>query len=514
METFSLKLYAKRQKRYGKAHPKLRIFLLSSIQRSHVRIVGKASKKCLSFGVAKKNCRSCKNAIRKKVPATKHKCRKNCTGSSKVMEPFLSLECLQHLKRKGLEVNALTMDDDTSTYARVKRCLFPSLRTNSDKNHVVKNMTNCLYKKYFSYAVSQNQGDPDDIKRNLTAIVPHSYGEHGDCDQKWCRAGDTNYRHSSLPRGKNLTGQAVREDIKKVRDPYTSAKMTEKLATLSTTNPNEHNNMMISRKAPKGSHYSESESLDIRERCPQSITRTYHNKTLPGIRWLPCQSQNSLITPLRSQNLDIGDEHMSIVGNVLVYLMSLAVCDSLYLLFCLTLSFLHCSNTDLSEEAFMYIPNAKVLSDLFSNTAVWLTVCFTLERFIAVRLPMRGKTWCTVSKAKVAILMTFVVCAVNTLPEFFETKIVEISGNYSSHYSGRLTGNDSSCHRQELPEKLTKRYDKKRCVHRPLHHTLRGNSASRQSMTSLTLMSSPSIRSHRRKIHSARRKVLYKMKKL
>ncbi|XP_052768136.1 uncharacterized protein LOC128208626 [Mya arenaria] len=108
------------------------------------------------------------------------------------------------------------------------------------------------------------RGDPDGIKRNLTAIVPHSYGEHGGCDRKWCRAGDANNRHSSLPRGKNLTDQAVREDIEKVIDPNTNAKMTEKLATLSTTNSNENMNMMISRKAAKGSHYSESESLGIR----------------------------------------------------------------------------------------------------------------------------------------------------------------------------------------------------------------------------------------------------------
>ncbi|XP_052777841.1 uncharacterized protein LOC128215166 [Mya arenaria] len=108
------------------------------------------------------------------------------------------------------------------------------------------------------------RGDPDGIKRNLTAIVPHSYGEHGGCDRKWCRAGDANNRHSSLPRGKNLTDQAIREDIEKVIDPYTNAKMTEKLATLSTTNSNENMNMMISRKAAKGSHYSESESLGIR----------------------------------------------------------------------------------------------------------------------------------------------------------------------------------------------------------------------------------------------------------
>ncbi|WAQ96001.1 hypothetical protein MAR_028691 [Mya arenaria] len=194
------------------------LVILSLSQSGHVTIVGKSSTKCLSFGVAKTNCRFCKNVIRRKVPATKHKCGKNWTGSSKAMEPFLTLKCLHDLKRKGLEVNALTMDDDTSTYTR----------------------------KCFSYTVSQNQGDPDGIKRNLTAIVPHSYGEYGGCVQKWCRAGDANYRHSD---------QRIRPS---------SATMTEKLATLSTTNPNNNMNMMISRKAPKGSHYSESESLDIR----------------------------------------------------------------------------------------------------------------------------------------------------------------------------------------------------------------------------------------------------------
>ena len=122
-----------------------------------------------------------------------------------------------------------------------------------------------------------------------------------------------------------------------------------------------------------------------------------------------------------------------------VYLMSLAFSDSMYLLFCLTLSFLHCSNTSLPREAFMYIPHAKVLSDLFGNTAVWLTVWFTLERFVAVRMPMRGKAWCTVNKAKVAILVIFAASLINTFPEFFETQIVATYVNNSVTYSCETT---------------------------------------------------------------------------
>lgn len=111
------------------------------------------------------------------------------------------------------------------------------------------------------------------------------------------------------------------------------------------------------------------------------------------------------------------------------YLMALAICDSLYLLFTLTLSFLHCSDTALHVAALRFIPFGRVLSDLFGNTAVWLTVCFTLERYIAVRFPMKGKAWCTVNKAKLASVVIFIACLLNTFPEFFEMKIVPIFTN-------------------------------------------------------------------------------------
>jgi len=68
----------------------------------------------------------------------------------------------------------LTMDDDTTTYTRAKS-LFPELEKTSDRNHVLKNFGNGLYKiretnkaltvqilnylkKCVFYATSQNEG--------------------------------------------------------------------------------------------------------------------------------------------------------------------------------------------------------------------------------------------------------------------------------------------------------------------------------------------------------------------
>ncbi|WAR10520.1 hypothetical protein MAR_035596 [Mya arenaria] len=44
--------------------------------------------------------------------------REELDGLVKSNGAFLTLKCLQDLKRKGLEVNALTKDDDTSTNTR------------------------------------------------------------------------------------------------------------------------------------------------------------------------------------------------------------------------------------------------------------------------------------------------------------------------------------------------------------------------------------------------------------
>lgn len=115
-----------------------------------------------------------------------------------------------------------------------------------------------------------------------------------------------------------------------------------------------------------------------------------------------------------------------------VYLIALSVCDLLYLFFSVTLSFVHCSYETQPKFAFYYIPYARVLADVFGNIAVWLTVSFTVERYVGVRYPMKGRVWCTVRKAKMISCLVFVVCLINTSPELFEMDIVEKQLSHSN----------------------------------------------------------------------------------
>ncbi|XP_063408105.1 FMRFamide receptor-like [Mytilus trossulus] len=107
-----------------------------------------------------------------------------------------------------------------------------------------------------------------------------------------------------------------------------------------------------------------------------------------------------------------------------VYLTNLAVFDMLYLIFMLTLSMIHCRDKDMYASSYYYIPYGRAISDLFGNCSVWVTVCFTLERYIGVCHPMKGKAWCTVQKAKFITLVVFLVCLCNTLPVAFENEVI------------------------------------------------------------------------------------------
>ena len=177
----------------------------------------------------------------------------------------------------------IIIDDDTTTFSRARKSISPELVKGSDKNHVIKNITNDLYKlkpkhksltgkvisylkKCVTYAVSQNQNNKTGVKSNMKAIVPHTFGTHDKCNPAWCRhfAEGDNYRHSSLPLGKDLNNGVLRQDLEALFAKLCTDTMSEKLANLGSSNINENMNNIIARKAPKSLHFSGSESLDFR----------------------------------------------------------------------------------------------------------------------------------------------------------------------------------------------------------------------------------------------------------
>ena len=102
------------------------------------------------------------------------------------------------------------------------------------------------------------------------------------------------------------------------------------------------------------------------------------------------------------------------------YLTSLAIYDILYLVFVLT--YLQKQNDIV-----------RVCLNIASNTGVWLTLTFTIERYICVCHPMRGIILCTPKRAKYVIVSVCIAGALVTVPEFFE-EMLEDWDSYNLGY--------------------------------------------------------------------------------
>ena len=78
----------------------------------------------------------------------------------------------------------------------------------------------------------------------------------------WVSAEPYNHRHKSLPRGKDLKGEKLEEDLNAVVDIF--VQNSEKLTPLGSSQSNEALNNSIDSKAKKIRHYGASESNDFR----------------------------------------------------------------------------------------------------------------------------------------------------------------------------------------------------------------------------------------------------------
>lgn len=207
----------------------------------HTFFISKQNK-VLKTVVKYRTCGKCKwwrrNRPGMKPPA--HKCVWNHHGSSKSMESEAGLQAVQEMANQCTPVQIIEGDGDNTLIARAKNQLGVSLTKKLDRNHCVKNIVKTFYDlrnqkvkisnqvisyltKCLKYVFSKNQGNIQNMRENLIALVPHQFGDHTKCHARFCgykRSNGEKYVHRSLPYKVPL------------RDPLLYSKMTEVLCLL------------------------------------------------------------------------------------------------------------------------------------------------------------------------------------------------------------------------------------------------------------------------------------------
>jgi len=90
----------------------------------HGMMIGMHSRKIIGFKIKSKQCRICKVAAKKNIPAPKHICCRNHLKSSKAMEVDVILElCVEHWDKKGVSIAYIVSDDDTTMRSNLKHSL-------------------------------------------------------------------------------------------------------------------------------------------------------------------------------------------------------------------------------------------------------------------------------------------------------------------------------------------------------------------------------------------------------
>ncbi|ODM87733.1 FMRFamide receptor, partial [Orchesella cincta] len=116
------------------------------------------------------------------------------------------------------------------------------------------------------------------------------------------------------------------------------------------------------------------------------------------------------------------------------YLTALGISDLFYLLFTASMSWRHYPSFDRFWLYWSYIPIGLWITDAFSSTSVWLTVSFTVERYVAVFHPISGTNLRGEKRAVSIAIAMYILCFAFTAPTVFEWELFA-SGKTPSLYT-------------------------------------------------------------------------------
>ncbi|CAC5378942.1 unnamed protein product [Mytilus coruscus] len=183
------------------------------------------------------------------------------------MEPDVGDSLVQNIEEKGSRIRS-KIDHEVEKW--------------SDMGHTRVQLGNKLYKikekykkdlstddiahlqKCFMYAIQSHKNDPKSIAENISAIVPHSFNRHDQCNESWCKYLQNPNKYRPTIQLNNLY---LRVELESVFMKYVEEKNVNKLAPCGSTKDNESFNNMIAQKAPKNKHFCASESLESRVMC-------------------------------------------------------------------------------------------------------------------------------------------------------------------------------------------------------------------------------------------------------
>ncbi|KAK0054570.1 FMRFamide receptor [Biomphalaria pfeifferi] len=110
-----------------------------------------------------------------------------------------------------------------------------------------------------------------------------------------------------------------------------------------------------------------------------------------------------------------------------VFLTALAISDNLVLANSLCLLSLSELSTPFQKYIFAYVVVYVYPAGLVAQTAtVWLTVSFTVERYIAVCHPLRAASMCTIPRARLVVVAILAISIVYNIPRWFEYTVLEL----------------------------------------------------------------------------------------